>query len=237
MSAITGNYYLNHREALLKGFDEMFCYAYPLLVDAYGDRQAESIIWDSRREFDRLIPEIPFIGGLDNALTENLVMAAWFLAFFRAMEAQENTVGEAYEVIYGMVDGWLRRYPPSFASMMGALRLTPLYLDSLKKHANRSQQHEFPGDWVYTFVEGDGQTFDYGVEYTECGICKFYQEQGAEHLIPYMCALDFPLTRAYGLELKRTMTLGGGAARCDFRIKRRAVPETPDPSLQDMGVP
>lgn len=238
MSAFAANnYYLTQKEALLDEFDTTFKYGHPLLVNAYGAPTADRIVAESRRAFEMLLPEIPYIGGRENALTENLVMAAMFLAFHRVMKSYGKPISETFEVIYEVVLEWLGRYPPAFTKMMGTLRLTPLYMNSLKNRAERSQQRQYPGDWVYSFVEGDGINFDYGLEYHECGICKFFNEQGAAELIPYMCALDFPMLRAYGLDLKRTMTLGGGAAKCDFKIKKSRPLSEPDLSLQDMGVP
>jgi hypothetical protein len=78
-------------------------------------------------------------------------------------------------------------------------------------------------------VEGNGQDFDWGVDYTECGICKFYQAQGAYELVPYLCALDFPSSEAADAGLVRTTTLGTGGLRCDFRYKygRATLPVFP----------
>lgn len=209
MAPLTNNYYVAHRETLLDGFDEMFDYAVFPLSEMCSSDEARTIVAETRQAFDALIPDIPYVGGRDNALTDNLVMSACFLAFFRVMGGRGYRPAETYEVIYEVVEEWLQRYPPSFSKMMGSLRLSLLYRDSLKRHAEQSQKREFPGDWVYAYVEGDGRNFDYGLDYLECGICKFFQDQNAANLIPYMCALDYPMTRAYGLDLKRTTTLGG----------------------------
>jgi hypothetical protein len=237
MSTVTNNYYVTHRESLLADFDSIFSYALFPMSELCSTDDAREIVAETRRGFEALIPDIPYIGGRDNAMTDNLVMSAWFLAFFRAMEARGYRPAETYEVIYEVVEQWLKRRPPSFVQMMGALRLSPLYVDSLKHHAERSQRREFPGDWVYVYIEGDGAHFDYGLDYLECGICKFYRDQNAASLIPYMCALDYPMTRAYGLDLKRTTTLGGGGQKCDFKIKGHRHVEDAGLNMQDMGVP
>ena len=75
-------------------------------------------------------------------------------------------------------------------------------------------------DWVLTFVEGDGNTFDFGVDYIECGLCKYTHAQGADELTQYLCLGDFPASRVYDTGLVRTMTLACGGPRCDFRFKR-----------------
>ncbi len=64
---------------------------------------------------------------------------------------------------------------------------------------------------------GDGEEFAFGIDYVECGICKLYQQKGASELVPRNCWLDYPLSDALRLRLKRTKTLGQSADRCDFR--------------------
>ena len=71
-----------------------------------------------------------------------------------------------------------------------------------------------------TFVEGDGATFDYGLDITECGICKLYQAQGAGELARYLCLSDYVVSRAFGRGLVRYKTIAEGARVCDFRYKQ-----------------
>jgi hypothetical protein len=52
--------------------------------------------------------------------------------------------------------------------------------------------------WVLTYIWGDGKEFDYGYDITECGICKFLHDQHADELVPFLCLVDFPLSKAFG---------------------------------------
>ena len=56
-----------------------------------------------------------------------------------------------------------------------------------KKRAIKSQQRKYPGNFVLTYVEGDGREFDYGIDYTECTNCKFLQAENAFELPPNAC--------------------------------------------------
>lgn len=69
-------------------------------------------------------------------------------------------------------------------------------------------------------VEGDGQTFDWGADYIECGIVKFIHSQGADELTPWLCRVDYATFGALGIGFKRTMTLAEGYEKCDFRFKK-----------------
>lgn len=44
-----------------------------------------------------------------------------------------------------------------------------------------------PG-FVISYIDGDGQTFDYGIGYTECANSKLLRAQGALELAPYISA-------------------------------------------------
>jgi hypothetical protein len=90
----------------------------------------------------------------------------------------------------------------------------------LKEAAEKTQERRYPGDWVATFVEGDGEQFDYGLDVVECGICKFYRTQNAEELTPYMCLSDYILSDAFARGLVRYKTLAEGDDVCDFRFKK-----------------
>ncbi|MCP4318716.1 MAG: L-2-amino-thiazoline-4-carboxylic acid hydrolase [Hyphomicrobiales bacterium] len=76
-----------------------------------------------------------------------------------------------------------------------------------------------PMDFVYSFVEGDEEDIDYGVDMTECAIQKFLKKQYAEKLVPYMCALDNALSIRFNRGLVRTKTFVESNV-CDFRYKR-----------------
>jgi len=42
-------------------------------------------------------------------------------------------------------------------------------IDQRKHDAVVSQQRRYPDDWVFNLVEGDGQTFQWGMDYTNAG--------------------------------------------------------------------
>ena len=78
-------------------------------------------------------------------------------------------------------------------------------------------------------IEGDGTTFDTGVDHTECGIVKYLRAEGADELCPYICELDYLLTEVMRYGLTRTKTLSWGCDRCDFRLSRGGVTSAPWP--------
>ena len=91
--------------------------------------------------------------------------------------------------------------PGPLCAVVKRLKYGKTYQEQLRAQAARSQERQYPGDWVFTFVEGDGQEFDYGLDFTECGICKYYHAQGADELTPYLCLMDGVVSKSFGLGL------------------------------------
>ena len=213
------NYYISRKDALLKDLDDNFPYFEKVLTGEYDAAEIEAIYHEARQNFEALIPQLPYIGGDANGLTTNLVQSAWCLAIYQTMQPRGKTAEDVGRIIYRAVQGMMDASPRGFLRLGGVLQTSSLSLESLTAEAALSQQRRYPGDWVFEMVEGDGKTFDWGLDYTECGICKFYQAQGVSEFTPYLCLLDFPMSEAMGSGLVRTETLANGDARCNFRNK------------------
>ncbi len=212
-------YYLVQKPHLMRDFNQTMNCALPLLESRYGRNQAEGIVQQTRQEFEALLYRLPYIGGDDNPMTDTLVQSATYLALYQVLKSYGKPVEEAGEVCYLLTEKAFCDQSRLLTRLSGKVKFNRISLGQLKQHAAHSQQREFPDDWVYEVVDGDGKDFDYGVNYTECGVCKFYHAQGADDLTPYVCLLDYPASQAMGTGMARTATLAEGAAMCDLRFK------------------
>jgi hypothetical protein len=188
-------------------------------TERHGQAFTDTFLRESLAEFEKLIPELPYIGGKQNPLTGNLISSAGALAVYRVMQRHGKSIEETGELLYRLMEAWIRRYPRLVCHLMGRYYLSWLSQRQSQKRSALSQQRRYPDDWVRVHVDGDGQTFDWGVDYLECGIVKFLRSQGADELAPYLCLTDYALFGALGIELERTMTLAEGCEKCDFRFK------------------
>ena len=157
-------------------------------------------------EFRSLIPEIPYIGGRRNPYSEILVGIAWGLAMYRVVVRHGGSVEDTGELIHWRNRARLGRIPGVIRHGLGR----NLFLRQMSRAARRSQARRYPGDWVMEVVNGDGESFDYGLDVTE-------------DLLPYICDVDYVMAEAMGYELRRTKTLAWGCDRCDFRISMDGV--------------
>jgi len=209
------DYYTSQSSKLLKDLDKFLKRMRKRLAERYGEEGAATLHRETLAEFERLIPQIPYIGGKENSLTPTLIQSAWALALYRVVQRRGGMLEETGELICRGAETMFNRYPAFLRHLIGRFAFSKWRVRKMQRAARRSQKREYPGDWVWEVIEGNGETFDGGMDYTECGIVKFFHVQGADELTPYLCNLDYVAFRALGLGLKRTKILGHG---CDFRI-------------------
>ena len=190
-----------------------------VLVARFGKGRTSGLMKAIRQEYEALTPEVPYIGGEENMFTEWLTYGVYYLAVHRILKAEGQSVEEVGKVIFDTFQA-MADYPKWLLRLVGSLKYNKQYVSQLKKAVAKTQKHRYPGDWVAMFIEGDGKEFDYGIDITECGICKFYLAQGADELTPYLCLSDCVVSEAFDRGLVRYKTLAEGAEVCDFRYKK-----------------
>jgi hypothetical protein len=191
------------------------------LAAAYGKEGGEAIVKDAIQRFEALLPDIPYIGGGENPSTRNLYLTAAMLAVYRSLQARGASVEEAARLIYLGSASFFGSFPARVLMRLQGRRLLSRKFRDKRRHvAAISQERRYPEDWVFEVVEGNGQGFAFGVDYTECGLVKYLAREGAPELAPYLCWIDYPQFAAMHLRLDRTETLAQGGQRCDFRMSR-----------------
>ena len=219
MSINLSNYYIARKKRFLTELDLVAKSARPVIDRYFGDEHARALTAETRREFENLIPQLPYIGG-KQPFTEFIVFTGMLLAVYRVSIAQGKTVEQTGELVYEIGRAFLKTSPVFLLRPLTPLKFSRRSWNRLQKRAIESHARKYPDDYVYDFVEGDGTTFDYGVDYIECTSCKFLAKQGAPELAPYLCPVDILFSKALGWGLLRTMTLAEGADKCDFRFMK-----------------
>ena len=213
-------YYISKKAKLLNDFDNALEPGQKVLVKSMGESLSRKVLIDAKKEYAAIIPEIPNIGGDQNDnSTSQLLMTAQSLALYRILIANGKDIKEIGQLIYDMFEARLQSSPQIVVSIYGYFKFHVGWSEKIKKYAAMSQKRRYPTDFVYTFIEGGGKKLDYGANMIECAIQKFLRKQNAEELVPYMCALDYPLSRRFNRGLIRTKTLVKSNV-CDFRYKK-----------------
>ncbi len=188
------------------------------LAAHFGKDRAAGMLKDIQAEYAGIAPSVPYIGGKESMFTEWLDYGAYYLAMYRVLKRLSFSVEQAGEMIYRTYE-IMTDYPEWFLNLVGRLKYGKGYVSRLRTAAEESQGRPYPAGWVCTFVNGDGRDFDYGLDITECGICKLYAAYNAQELAPYLCLSDFVVSKAFDRGLVRHYTIAEGSDRCDFRYK------------------
>ena len=88
----------------------------------------------------------------------------------------------------------------------------------LSRNAQNSQKKEYPDDWVWS-AERNIEGINLKMEYTECGVLKFYKQQSVEELGHYCNFADVIMSIYLNLGLNVDKTLGQGHDQCIFKYR------------------
>ena len=217
---MNNGYYASRSQTLLRDFDETANLARPELARRYGAQLAYTLVGDARGEFEQLIPEIPHIPGFRaRPLNVFLRATAQELAVYRAWKRHGLSASEAWEFCHRAIVTRMQAYPAWKNWLLRKLMFSRLMMRRVRKRASMENPMQL-GDFQVRYLLGDGESFDWGVDYVACENYEFMKRQGAEEFAPYVCMSDIALGEALGWGLTRTQTLADGCDRCDFRFKK-----------------
>jgi len=226
------SYYLARKGKLLSSFEKTAGLMTECLVARYGEELAGAIAGEARQEYEKIIPDIPYIKGLRaRSLNSFLLITAQELAVYRVMKKHGKSPQEAWEICHEAIRRRMQGFSRIKRWLLKKLMYSRLVISRVRKRAERDEHIRF-GDFEVRYVIGDGKEFDYGVDYVACGNYNFLKAQGAEEFAPYVCMSDIALGEALDWGLIRTQTIADGCEFCDFRFKKgsetKISSQTPD---------
>ena len=216
-------YYSSRKEKLLKDFDETSALMKGSLVARYNEKFAGTLQREARQEYEKLIPEIPYIKGVRARMLNNfLLITVQELAVYKAMKKQGKPPSEAWELCHQALRLGVAKVPRWKRWLLSCIMFSS-FMKKIFANRARSQQKARFGDFEVEYLVGEGEDFDLGVNYLECGNYNFAMKHGGEEFAPYICMSDIALSDAMGWGLIRTQTLADGCRYCDFRFKKGAA--------------
>ena len=219
-------YYGARRKRLLRGFDRVGRRAERSIARSEGAPFAAAVVTDARGEFERLIPELPYIGGWRNVFSPVMVISGWMVALHRAMAARGRSAEDTVRICAEVADEYLRGVPGVVLRIAGRLGFTRLITGILRRQAARSQARRYRADFVYAVEEGGRD--DFALVFDECAVNKFLDAQGADELKPYCNFFDVSYSRLMGMGVDARETIGLGCERCSLRYKHGRETEIPE---------
>ncbi|MBP1747935.1 MAG: hypothetical protein H6Q52_474 [Deltaproteobacteria bacterium] len=214
------NYYVMRKSQLVKDFKEVVEGASQFLIPELGAERTKKISRDALANFEELLPGLPDVGGDRNLITYLIPVAAWYVALYGSMRQCGKTAEDTGKILYDLDELQFQTTPGPQKKMMSERLFSSKYIEKFKEWASWTNKREYPANWAADFVEGRGDDFDYGCDYTECAMVKYVTAQKVPELSPYICLADFPGSKAYDSGLVRTKTIAMGDGVCNFRYKK-----------------
>ena len=222
MSDQIKGYYIERKKKLLNEFDRTVALMEDSLVKRYGQEFAGMLKTEIHQEYEKLIPEIPYIPGFRaKPLNFFLLCTAQELAVYKGMKKHGKPVGEAWEVCHEALRLRTAAIPKWKQWLLKHFMFSSLVVKIMRKRARKQEKAQF-GDFEIEYLIGDGVDYDFGVNYLQCGNLDFVNKHGGEEFAPYVCMSDISFSDALGWGLIRTQTLADGCHHCDFRFKKGA---------------
>lgn len=219
------NYYVSQKRTIMKRFDELVRVARIVAKSRFDDKTIDVLTEKAREEFENLLPQLPDVGGAKSPFTSFMVDSGVTLAMYKACKEHRMENKEIGQWMYEIIEG----YVDSISSIKKRLASMMLFSRSAKRRWKKwmaeTHNRDYPENWLGDYVEGDGKTFEYGLNFTECGWLKLLRKFGAEEFAPYACLADYAKMRGIGVGFKRTQILSLGHSMCDFRfVKNHETP-------------
>lgn len=214
------DYYIKKKAKLMKDFDSILPILQQIFAKKLSDEKVNELFNLMKKEYEDLIPEIPYIGGKKNIFTNYLIGGATVIAIIRILEKEQFTLWDIGEFFYNLSDinnKFRKKMMEDTGKDPSQYPFEKEYMDYMKVLTETSQKRKYPENWVADYVEGDGKTFEWGFNVYECGIHKFFKKYNAEKYVPLICLSDFSEANIFGYGFSRTQTLSNGAPLCDHR--------------------
>lgn len=214
-------FYLAHRDAMEGAMRQRLDLAETMLRQIPQISDIDKIKQEVMDEFEIVLTQMPYVGGSDSRMTDFFMRLLGFIAIGRVLHryyVAPSLIGDIERESY---KAQLLTIPEAERLASGQQFMSPENQLHMREQAEKSNLLEYAEDFVYDFVErGPGDSFEFGINYKECGFCKFADRYGDEEILPHICGLDFEAYATRGIHLERTQTLAGGASHCNFRFSR-----------------
>lgn len=205
---------------ILKTFDQAQPIFKAVLSDEFNLENAGSVTGEVREELRALTPLIPRISR--NPLVFLITTGcAQYLALSRILKKYGMDSSDCGRIIHRVEEKKLKSIPAFIRRIIGRVLHTPLGRWIIRRaYVKSCSAPDSPYRIEAEFIKGDGKNFDFGVDFYHCGIQRFFHEQDADDIMPYICEMDHIQARHMNIGFRRTETMPSGACRCNFRWKK-----------------
>lgn len=219
MNKLIKGYYFKKEKLLLDDFDKTI--EMVRNTEKFGREITDSLKNEFILEYKKIIPEIPYFKGYRQKMFNGMyLITGQIIAVYRVFTKYGKKPEEIWEICHKALSLKLKKIPQ--CKKWFAKKAWHSVFGRMIKRRGRLCIKETLGYFEIEYLASDGDSYDFGINYTKCGHFEFLKQQKAEEMFPYVCLADIILSDIFGWGLIRTQTIGDGCDYCDFRFKKGA---------------
>ncbi|MDQ7825235.1 MAG: L-2-amino-thiazoline-4-carboxylic acid hydrolase [Candidatus Eremiobacteraeota bacterium] len=220
MASETDPWYAAHRDRFTAEFEVMLKSLKAPLTSCLGSDDAGYCLESARSGFEKVLAELPPIGGDQNLYMKYFISGAQYLALYSPLK-KKSVEGQVFgKIMYDLVTGYYASMSEEDKDRERDYFFSDEYLEKLDVWAFSTLERWYGDNWLCMFIRGDWRTFDFGYDVRECAVFKLFARADILEVMPYFCCLDFPRSIALGTGLEREKSLGFGDTSCIFRYRK-----------------
>ncbi len=210
------NYFVNNKSYCMNFFKRAARNGQKAITAKFGQEEGEKLMKQVKSEFENLLGQVPYVGEID-IMKRQMLLTVIFTAIYRTLKASEK-IEDIWMLCNEFNRETLMNMPKIVRWLLKKSTFSKRMKSSFKDLALETKQKNMADQW--DFVEGDGKTFEYGMNMTKCAKVIFLQKIGVSEFAPYVCLIDKNFAECCNYGLKRTMVIAEGATHCDFRLSK-----------------
>ena len=210
------NYYVDNKSYCLTFLDRACRHGKRALYTKYGEQKGGQLLELIKADYETLLGKVPYVGEID-IMKRQMLLTVIFTAIYRTLKETEK-IEDIWTLCNEFNRETLTNMPKLVRWFLKKSTFSKRMKNSFKNLAQEHKEKNLADQW--DFVEGDGKTFDYGMNMTKCAKVIFLEKIGISEFTPYVCLIDKNFADCCNYGLKRTMVLAEGAVHCDFRLSK-----------------
>jgi len=138
------NYYIKQERKLIKNFKRLIKRSKIVLERYYEYKIVEDIINKTVNNYQELIPQMPYIGGRQNRLTENLIGSIQLLALIIVLKEYSGSKERIGEIIYKIMENHIKSINPLLLFFARKIFFSKMQINKLRKASIKSKEKKYP---------------------------------------------------------------------------------------------
>lgn len=210
------NYWVEKKKYCLTFFKRAAMNGKKAVIKKYGQEKGLEILDKVKGEYERLLPEVPYVGEID-IMQRQMLLSVIFASFYFVLKEEEK-IGDIWVLCNNFNKETLMSLPGFVRKILKNSTFSKKMINTFKELDGEHKEKNLADQW--DFVEGDGKEFDYGMNMRKCAKLIFFENIGIEEFAHYMCLIDKNFAESAEYGFIRTQVLAEGADYCDFRLKK-----------------